>query len=67
VSTPISSAAKSKESLYQNHSSGTSSWESDVSVVNIFKDLSVNVISTSHPEYGDEEMIQSIQILGSNI
>ena len=26
---------------------------------NIFKDLSVNMVSTSHPKDGDEEMIQS--------
>jgi len=59
VSTPIQSASKSKESLYHNHSSGTSSWESDVSVSNIFKDLSVNMVSTSHSEDGDKEMIQA--------
>ena len=36
------------------------SWESDVSVGDIFKDLSVKMISTSHLEEGDEEMIQSV-------
>jgi len=36
-----------------------SSWESYVSVGDIFKDLSVNMISTSHLEDGDKEMIQS--------
>ena len=59
MSTPIPSASESEESLYHNHSSGTSSWESDVSIGNIFKELSVNVVSTNHPEDGDEEMIQS--------
>ena len=59
VSTPITSASESEESLYHNHSSGTSSWESDVSIGNIFKELSVNIVSTSHLEDGDEEMIQS--------
>ena len=59
VSTPIPSAFESEESLYHNHSSVTSSWESDISVGNIFKDLSVNMVSTSHPEDGDEEIIQS--------
>jgi len=39
VSTPIPSASKSEESLYHNHSSSMSSWESDVSVDNIFKEL----------------------------
>jgi len=59
VSTPIPSASESEESLCHNHSSGTSLWESDISVSNIFKQLSVNMVSTSHPENGDEEMIQS--------
>jgi len=59
VSTPISSTSESEELLYHYRSSGTSSWESDVSVGNIFKKLSVNMVSTSHPEDGDEEMIQS--------
>jgi len=59
VSTPIPSASKSEESLYHNHSSGTSSWESDVSVGNLFRELSVNMVSTSHLEDGDEETIQS--------
>ena len=59
VSTLIPSASESKELLYHDHSSGTSSWESDISVGNIFKDLSVNLISTSHPKDGDREMIQS--------
>jgi len=66
VSTPIPSASESKESLYHNHSSGTSSWESDFSVGKIFKDLSINMVSTSHSEDRDEEMIQLIQILESN-
>ena len=56
-STPIPSASESEESLYLKHSSGISSWESDVSVGNIFKDLSVNMVSTSRPEDGDEEII----------
>ena len=59
VSTPIPSASESEELLYHNHSPGTSSWESDVNVGNIFKDLLVNMVSTSHPEDEDEEMIQS--------
>ena len=59
MSTPIPSASESEESLYHNHSSGTSSWESDVSVRNIIKDLFVNMVSISHPKDEDEEMIQS--------
>ena len=59
VSTPIPSASESEESLCHDYSSGTSSWESDANVGNIFGELSVNMISTSHLEDGDEEMIQS--------
>jgi len=59
VSTPIPLAFESEWSLHHNHSSDTSLWESDVSVGNIFKELSVNMISTSHPEDGNEKMIQS--------
>ena len=59
VSTPIPSASESEGSLYHYHSSGTSSWESDVSVGNMFGELSVNMILTSHLEDRDEEMIQS--------
>jgi len=59
VSTPIPSASESEESLYNDYSSGTSSWESDVSVSNLFEELSVYMVSTSHLEDRDEEMIQS--------
>ena len=41
VSTPIPSASEPKELLYHDDSSGTSLWESDVSVGNIFGELSV--------------------------
>jgi len=39
MSTPISSASESEGSSYHYRSSGTSSWESDVSVGNIFREL----------------------------
>ena len=59
MSTPIPSASDSEESLGHDCSSGTSSWESDVSVGNIFRELSVNMVSTSHLKDRDEEMTQS--------
>ena len=59
VSTPAPSASDSGGSSGHSYSSGTSSWESDVSVGNIFRELSVNMVSTGHLEDGDEEMIQS--------
>ena len=59
MSTPILLASEFEESLYHNYSSGTSSWESDVNVDNIFGELSVNMVSTSHLQDRDEEMVQS--------
>jgi len=59
TSTPIPSASEFEESLYHNHSSGMSSWESNVSIDDIFEDLSVNMVSTSHLKDKDDEMIQS--------
>ena len=59
VSTSIRSDFKYEESLYHDHSSGTSSWESNIDVGDIFRDLSVNMVSISHLEDKDEEMIQS--------
>ena len=59
MSTPIPSASDSEETLGHDYSSGTSSWESDASVGNIFRELSVNMVSTSRLEDRDEEMIQS--------
>ena len=56
VSTPIPSA--SEESLCHDYSSVTSSWESDVSVSNIFREFSVNIVSASHLEDRDEETTQ---------
>jgi len=57
VSTPIPPDFESEESLYYDHSSGTSSWESDVSLGTIFKNLLVNMVSTSYLEEENEEMI----------
>jgi len=59
VSTPIPLASKFEGSLHHNHSLGMSLWESDVSVGNIFKELSIIMVSTSHPEDENEQIIQS--------
>jgi len=57
MSTPIPSGSKYEELLYHDHSSSTSSWESEVSVGDIFENLSVNMVSNSHLEDEDEGMI----------
>ena len=59
MSTPIPSASEYEESLFHSYSSGTSSWESDVSINNIFRELSVNMVSASHLEDRVEEIFQS--------
>ena len=59
VSTSVPSASDSEGPSGHNYSSGTSSWESDVSIGNIFREFSWNMVSTSHLEDEDEEMIQS--------
>ena len=56
MSTLIPSDFEFEESVYHDHSPGTSSWELDVNVGAIFRNLSVNMVSTSHLE--DEKLIQ---------
>jgi len=55
MSTSIPSGSESEKLLYHDHSSDTSSWESDVSVDNIFEGLSVNMVSTSPLKDEDED------------
>jgi len=59
VSTPIPSASESEKLLYHDYSSGTSSWDSNVSISNLFRELSVYMISASQLEDRGEEMIQA--------
>jgi len=62
VSTPISPDFESEKWVHHDHSLEASSWESDVSIGDIFKSLLVNMISASHLEDEDineaEEMMQ---------
>lgn len=50
ISNPVTLEFDFDESIYHNLSSSTSSWESDVSNGAIFKGLSVNMVSTRHPD-----------------
>ena len=59
VSTPVPSNSESKEYQSHDHFLSTSSWELNVSIDAIFNSLSVNMVSTSHLEDKDDEMIQS--------
>ena len=55
----VSSNQESEKKVYHDSSSATLSWDSDVSVDNIFGSLSVNMISTSHLEdtFESEELL----------
>jgi len=56
---------KSKKEVYHDSSLATSSWDSNVSVSDIFGSLSMNMVSASHSEndgedtFDHEELIQS--------
>ena len=55
ATTPTPSDSDSEECDYHDHSSGTSSWESDVSIGDIFEGLSVNMVSASSQENEDTD------------
>ena len=65
VSKPVSLDHESEKEVYHDSSSATSSWDSDVSIGDIFRSLSVNMVSTSHLKenggntFESEELIQS--------
>ena len=66
VSTPVLSDSESEEKVYNDSSSATWSWDSDVSVGGIFENLSVNMVSTSHLEDDGEGIIQSENLIQSD-
>jgi len=66
VSTLISSNLESEEEVYHDHSSATSSWDSDVSVGAIFKSLSVNMVSASHLDNEDEDTVEYEEMIQSD-
>ena len=63
VTTLVSSDQESDKCTLGDHSSGTSPWDFDVSIGDIFRTLSVNMTTISHLEDEDEdegeELIQS--------
>jgi len=50
VTTPVSSDPWSDKEVYHDSLSATSSWDSNVSIGNIFGSLSVNMVSANHLE-----------------
>ena len=61
VSMPVSS--KFKEKVYHDSSSAMLSWNSDISVSDIFKYLLVNMVSTSHLENDEEDTFRSKELV----
>lgn len=55
VSNPTTSESNSKELVYHDPLSSTSSWSSDASVGVFFRALSVNTVSTSHPKEDEND------------
>jgi len=66
VTTPVSSDPESEKEVYHGSSSKTSSWDSDVSVSDIYKSLSVNIVSTSHSEDDGEDTFKSEELVQSD-
>ena len=66
VSMPVSSDPESEEEDYHDNSSTTSSWDSDVSIGDIFKSLLVNMVSTSHLEDDEEDTFKSEELVQSD-
>jgi len=63
---PVSSDSESEEEVYPDSSSATSSWDSDVSVGDIFESLLVNIVSTSHFEDDGEDTFKSEELIQSD-
>ena len=59
ISMPVSSDLDSEKEVYHDNSSETSSWDSDVSIDDIFRSLSVNKASISHFKEDREDTFES--------
>ena len=66
VSTPISLDSESEEEVYHANTSATLSWDSNVSIDNIFKSLSVNIVSTNRLEDDGEDSFDSEELIQSD-
>ena len=66
VSTLVSLDPEPEEEVYRDNLSAISSWNSDISVGNIFKSLSVNMVSSSHLEDDRENTFKSKELIQSD-
>jgi len=62
----VSSDPDSEKEVYYDSSSTTSSWDSDVSIDDIFGSLSVNTVSTSYVEDDEEDTFESEELIQSD-
>ena len=63
---PVLSGPESEKEVYRDNSSETSSWDSDVSIGDIFRSLSVNMVSTSHVGDDEEDTFESEELIQSD-
>ena len=66
VTSSVSLDSESEKEVYHDSSSAMSLWDSDVSVGDIFKSLSVNMVSTSHLEDDWEDTFKSEGLIQSD-
>ena len=62
---PVSSDSQSEEEVHHDSSLATSSWDSNVSIGDIFESLSVNMVSTSHFEDDGVDAFESKELIQS--
>ena len=62
----VSSNFESKKEVYHDNSSAMSSWNSDVSICDIFKSLLVDMASTSHVEEDGEDTFEFEELIQSD-
>ena len=66
VSSPVLLDSESEKEVYHDNLSATSSWDSDVSIGDIFESLLVNMVSTSHLEVDEEDTFKSEELVQSD-
>ena len=66
VSMAVSSGLESEKEVRHESLSATSSWDSDVSIGDIFGSLSMNMVSTSHLEDDEEDTFESKELIQSD-
>jgi len=60
---PVLSDPESEKEICHDSSSAMSLWDSDVSISDIFRSLSVNMVSTSHLEDDKEDTFESEELI----